>query len=98
MHKPKYPKKNLRNPKHINPDSDKRTSSEGEKEHLNSVAWACAAWSCMAWARVAWSCMAWAHAARSCSAWACARLGQPKLGRAAWVSQGGRLPGSRTMV
>ena len=39
MHKPKYPKKNLRNPKHINPDSNQRKSSEGEKEHLNNVAW-----------------------------------------------------------
>ena len=40
MSQPKYPKKNLRNPKHINPDLDQRKSSEGEKEHLTSAAWA----------------------------------------------------------
>ena len=57
MHKPKYPKKNLRNPKHINPDSDQRKSSEGEKEHLNNVAWVArslglrAAWAAQAGSR-----------------------------------------------
>ena len=53
MYKPKYPKKNLRNPKHINPnpkDSDQRERElrgrerlrlEGEKELGHRAAWVC---------------------------------------------------------
>ena len=62
MHKPKYPKKNLRNPKHINPDLDQRKSSEGEKEHLTSAAWGHAAWAAQAGSRglgLAWWSSTW---------------------------------------